>query len=225
MRKPRVFIFNYSECVQHDLITFFRIHGYETFDLTESVVCPISGEQKNKTCPCPVPCSDMMVVVEEAEQMKGVDLFVRQFQLDCKLTHGNKAIITSSLVRDKLDDITVRGTTIFENPLDFSAFETWVRDCESRMDLSQRLAVMRREIRHAYSKNVHFRFQREDTDVNAQAVNVSNCGICLKTSKPIKRGQKLQFTIKKRASAEDGIVQWVKKLENGWYLAGVTFCV
>jgi hypothetical protein len=225
MRKPRVVIFNYSGHVQHDLITFFRNHGYETLVLTGSIVCPISGEEKMKTCPISALCCDVMVAVQDTGKMNSVDLFTRQFRLGCKLAFRNKAIITSSLVRDKLDDIIARGTTIFEDPLDFSAFEAWLKDCESRMELLQRLAVMRREIRHAYSKTVQFRFQREDTGVNAQAVNVSNCGICLKIPKPIKRGQKLQFAIEKWVSVEEGIVQWAKKLEGGWYLAGVTFCV
>jgi hypothetical protein len=53
-------------------------------------------------------------------------------------------------------------------------------------------------------------------------VNVSGCGICLKISNPLKRGQVLHF---RRADTEEGIVQWAKKLEEGWYLAGATFCV
>ncbi len=50
MRKPRVVIFNYNGHVQHELTTFFRNNGYETFVATESVTCPIYGEQENKTC-------------------------------------------------------------------------------------------------------------------------------------------------------------------------------
>jgi hypothetical protein len=56
-------------------------------------------------------------------------------------------------------------------------------------------------------------------------VNVSSCGICLKISNPLKRGHALHVVGQSRADAEEGIVQWAKKLEDGRYLAGATFCV
>lgn len=225
MRKPRVVICNYNGLVQHDLVTFFRNNGYETFVLTESVTCPISGEQKNKTCACPVPCCDIMVVMDNVKQKRGVDNFNRQFQLDCNLTCRNKAIITPPHVYDQRDDITAQDTNMFNGPLDFSAFEAWVWVCKTRFDLSQRLVVTRRANRHDSSIPIQFRIQEEDDNVYAQTVNMSNCGICIRTSRSIEKGQTLYFRPQIPTDAEEGIVQWVKKLQDGWYLTGVTFCV
>ncbi len=222
MRKPRVVIFNYSGRIQYELTTFFYNIGYETIIVTGSVTCPIFGIYETKTCVCPALCCDIMVTVQDLEQSKNVDLFSRQLRIGCKLASPNKTIITPSLVRDRFDHITAQGITIFENPLDFGVFETWVKDCENRMDLKQRLAVMRRANRHSSSKYVQFRLHGKDVDIDAQAVNVSSYGICLKTSTLLKRGQVLYF---RRADTEEGIVQWVKKLEDRWYLAGATFCV
>ena len=84
---------------------------------------------------------------------------------------------------------------------------------------------MRGANRHASSKKVQFRLSGEDVDIVAQTVNVSSYGICLKTSNPLKRGQVLYFVDQIRADAEEGIVQWAKKLEDGWYRTGVTLCV
>ena len=225
MRKPRVVIFNYSGRVQDELSTFFSNNGYEACVVTESVKCPIYDKQENKTCAGPVLCCDIMVAVQDIDQGKSVDLFNRQFLLGCKLTSHNKTIITPSLARNGFDHITAQGLTIFGNPLDFDAFEAWIKDCESRMDLTQRLAVMRRTNRHDSGKHVQFRLPGEAVDIVAQAVNVSGCGICLKLSNLIKHGQVLQIVDQSRADAEEGIVQWAKKLEDGSYLAGVTFCV
>ncbi len=177
MRKPRVVIFNYSGYIQQELTTFFQNNGYETLIVTESATCPIYGKKKNKTCAGPVLCCDIMVAVQDVERRKSVDLFNRQFRMGCKLTSRNKTIITRTLVRDRFNHITAPGITIFENPLDFGAFEAWVKDCESRMDLTQRLAVMRRANRHASSKHVQFRLSGVDVNIDAHAVNVSNCGI------------------------------------------------
>jgi hypothetical protein len=145
--------------------------------------------------------------------------------MGCKLTPRNKTIITRSLVRDRLDHITARDMTLFVNPLDFGVFASWVKDCESRMDLTQRLAAMRRENRRASSKHIQFRLSGEDVNIDAHAVNVSSCGICLKISNPLKRGQVLHFVNQSRADSEAGIVQWAKELKDGWCFAGVTFCV
>jgi len=204
MRKPRVVIFNFTGRVQHELTTFFHDNGYDTFIVTESVTCPIYGKKKNKTCAGPVLCCDIMVAVQDIEQRKSVDLFNRQFQIGCKLTSRNKTILIPSLVHDRYNHLTVGGMTIFETPLDFGVFEAWVRDCESRIDLTQRLAVMRREKRHASSQRVQFRLPGEDVDIDAEAVNLGSCGICLKISNPLKRGQVLHV---RRAYAEEGVVQ------------------
>ena len=154
MRKPRVVIFNNSGYLQHELTTFFHNIGYETFIETESVTCPIYGKKENKTCAGPVLCCDIMVAVQDRDQRKSFDLFSRQLQIGCKLTSRNKSIISHSPLHDRFDHIIVRGIDIFETPLDFGAFETWVKDCESRMDLTQRLAVKRRANRYASSKQV-----------------------------------------------------------------------
>lgn len=228
MRKPRVVIFNYNNgCFVNDLTAFFRNRGYELFVLAEykNVTCPIYGMQENKTCAFPLPCCDIMVVAQDGERLKGVDLFNRQSQLGCKLTPVNKSIISLSFVRDKLDDIVYKGTTVFTNPLDFHEFEAWVKDCEGRIDLSQRLVAIRREDRYACSMPVQLRLRGEDADVSAQAVNASNCGLCLRISEPIERGRVIQFRTKDSGDVNEGMVQWVKKLEDGWYLSGVTLCV
>jgi hypothetical protein len=225
MRKPRVVIFNDDGYIKRELTTFFNNNDYETFIVTESVTCPIYGKKDRKSCAGPVFCCDLMVAAHDIEESKGVDLFMRQSRIGCKLTSRNKAIIIPSPVHDRLDRIAALGITIFESPLDFGVFEAWVKDCESRMDLTQRLAVMRGANRNASSKKVQFRLSGEDVDIVAQTVNVSSYGICLKTSNPLKRGQVLHFVDQIGADAEEGIVQWAKKLEDGWYRAGVILCV
>jgi hypothetical protein len=222
MRKPRAIIFNYSGRVQHELMNFFSHRGYEALVVTGSKVCPVYDVRENATCPGPVLCCDVIVAVQERDTGNGVDLFNRQLRIGCKLTSRNKTIVAHSPAPDRVAQITARGLTLFDNPLDFGLFEAWMKECECRMDLMQRLAVMRRTNRHPSGKDIKIRVPGEDRNIDAQAVNVSGCGICLKLSHPLDRGEVLQF---RRAGAEEGIVQWTKKLEEGQYLAGVTFCV
>jgi hypothetical protein len=93
------------------------------------------------------------------------------------------------------------------------------------MDLTQRLAFMRHANRHDSRKHVLLRLPGEDVDIVAQTVNESSCGICLKISNRLKRGQVLNYMGQRKAEAEDCIVRWAKRFEDGSYLAGLTFCV
>jgi hypothetical protein len=225
MRKPRVVIFNDNGYMQHELTTFFNGNGYEPFFVKESLTCPIYGKEEGKSCAGPVLCCDIMVAVQDIMRDRSVGLFSRQFRIGCKLTFLNKTIITRSPGRDGFDHVSALGITIFESPLDFGVFEAWVKDCESRMDLTQRLAFMRRAKRYDSRKHVLLRLPSEAVDIIAQTVNESSYGICLKISNLLKRGQVLYYMGKGKAEAEECIVQWAEKLEDGSYLAGVTFCV
>jgi hypothetical protein len=225
MRIPRVVIFNFSSSVQHDLYNYFSSIDYDVRIASESVTCPIYDEKENTACPGPVLCCDVMAAVQTTGQKKSIDLFNKHLKLGCKLTSHNKTIITHSLIHDGLDQDTARGLTVFGNPLDFSAFAAWIKDCEIRMDLTKRLAVKRRANRLACDRHVRIQLPDEDVDLVAQAVNVSGCGICLKTSMVLLPGQLLYIADMRGADSEEGRVQWSKKLEDGLHLTGVTLCV
>ena len=224
MRKPRVVIFNYRGGFVHELAAFFLDRGYEVFTLEEyvNVICPIRCMQE-MACVYPVPCCDVMVAAEDGGRNKGVDLFDNQSRLGCKLIPLNKAIIGSSFAPDALDDAVYK--VVFANPLDFHELEAWVKDCEGRIDRSQRIVAIRHEARQACSIPIQLRLRGEDSDVSAQAVDTSHCGICLRISKPVERGREIRYRATNSEDVNEGVVQWVKKLEDGWYLSGVTLCV
>jgi hypothetical protein len=227
MRKPKVVIFNYNSSFVNDLVTFFRNRGYEQSVVSKPVnaLCPMYGNRQHGACIYPVPCCDIMVVAEESEHVKGVDLLSRQSELGCKLIAINKAVIRKSLTHDRWDETAYKGITVFTNPRDFHGLEPWVKECEGRTDLLQRIVVMRREERHACSIPVRFRQRGDDADGFAVAVNKGHCGVCLRISKPIERGREIQYRIQSSGDVNDGVVQWVKEIEDGWYLSGVTLCV
>ncbi len=224
MRKPRVYVFNYSGRIQKDLIDFFHKDDYEVSVLKEYENSTIYCEQ-DKHCDYPLYCCDIMLVVEDDERRKGSELIKKQFQLGCKLTHLNKAVIAGCSDREELVDIVDQNITLFSDPLDYIALGEWVKDCEQRMNLAQRLPVIRREVRHASNLPVQVRLPNEDSDVSAQAVDISNCGICLRTSRPMRQGQEIIIRSGRSPNAEVGIVRWVEKIDEGWYHSGVTLCV
>jgi hypothetical protein len=227
MRNPKVIICNFTKRVFPDLMTFFHRKGYEIFVLTDSAACPLDvhKEQEQNPCSIPVPCSDMTVVLQDIVQTTDFDLFAGRFPRGCKLTPSNTAIITRSLPDIAFNNSTDRDMAIFGYPLEFSAFEVWTRACEARMNLTLRLAVKRYSKRTAVNRHVLCLLSDINAAVTAQMVNVSNYGICLKMPIPIKSGMRVRIVSKKQSATEDGIVQWVKKNEDGSFLSGVTFWI
>ncbi len=225
MRKPRVYLFNYSGRLQNNLITYFLRDRYELSILNRYERSTIYCEQESISCNYPLHCCDIMVIVDNDEQMKGFVLIKKQYQISCKLTHLNKALISDPTDHEKLVELIDEGITIFSDPLDYIAFGAWVKDCEKRMDISHRLPVIRREVRRACSIPVEFRLLGEDADTSALVVNTSTCGICLRAARPIREGQELIMRSGKAENTEVGIVRWMKKHDDGSYHSGVTFCV
>ncbi len=210
MRKPKVYVFNYSGRMQNDLVQYFLKGDYEISVLKEYENSTIYCEQ-DKRCDYPLYCCDIMLVVEDDERKKGSKLINKQFQLGCKLTHLNKAVITGCSDHEELVDLADQNITLFADPLDYIALGAWVKDCEKRMNLAQRLPIIRREFRHACNLPVQVRLPGEDSDISAQAVDTSNCGMCLRTSRPMKQGQEIIIRSGRSENAEVGIVRWVEK--------------
>jgi len=227
MRKPRVIVCSFTGRVLSDLMALFRRKGYEIFVLTKSAPCPFHVHDRHNqvTCSVPVPCSDITVVVQDIEQPMSFDTFTRQFPHGCKLTLSNTAIITRTAHHAPFDNHTVRDMTIFGYPFEAGAFEVWLQGCENRMNLSQRLAVIRRARRYSYGRRELCLLHGIHEAITAEEVNISNMGICLKTQMLIRSGRVIRITGPAYFDAEEGVVRWMKKIDEGWYISGVTFCI
>jgi hypothetical protein len=225
MRKRRAIIFNYSERDQKALKLFFDVKGYETNILRQPSVCPIYSLHEAETCSGPLVCCDIMVVVDDVTNRKGLDLLLAQLRCGCKLNPRNKAIISKMLTDDQRAAVKAMGTTVIYNPIDFGELEAWVQGCQKRMDLSQRLAVKRKAPRQACNLKIRYRALNGDADGQACALNVSTCGICIKTTDCLKLRQVLHLWSEEPRISEDAEVRWIQKAEDRTYLVGLTFCV
>jgi response regulator RpfG family c-di-GMP phosphodiesterase len=222
MRKRRALIFDDEPLILDTLKIFFETRGYETMTFREPVVCPICEDCVE--CPRSYPCGDIIVTDFKMPKMNGIELLAAQARHHCKLIRRNRALMSGFLDNDKREKLEELGATFFQKPVDFRAFEAWVDECEQRMDLSQPLAVKRRETRNACSLEILYETPVGDEINRATTVNMSNCGLCLKTSTHLEPRQTITIRTSTPAPPQHASVRWVKETGEGTYLVGLDFC-
>ncbi len=203
---------------------FFDAKGYETMVVMEPLFCPVYDKDGNDPCPSSRFCCDILIV-DDGPRMDGVRLLTAQFSHGCKLTSRNKAMISGMLTDDQRDAVKAMGMAIFCNPLDFRELESWVHDCQKRMDLTKPLAGKRTAPRQTCNIEVRYRALNDDAGYHARALNISRCGICIKTPHRLKHRQVIHLWSAEPCISEDAEVRWMQKSGDGMYLAGLTFCV
>ena len=95
------------------------------------------------------------------------------------------------------------------------------------MDLTVPLAVMRKALRRtcAPEAEVHYRVLQEGAVGQARALNLSSCGICIRTPQELKLQQIIHLWSEEPLLSEDAEVRWIHPVGDGTLLAGLTFCV
>ena len=224
MRKRRVILFNDSGRISSAMKQLFDIRGYETIVISKPLHCPLYTKEGEGSCPQSRACSDL-IIVEEGTEMEGIKLLSAQSRHGCKLTAQNKAIIFAQLSAEQSDASKDLGVAVFRKPVDINKLETWVLECEQRMEAAEGLAGRRKKAREACALNVRFRDLHDSTDLRGKALNVSDCGICIRTAKPLQRRQVIQLWTEDRSLSEVAEVRWLETAGDGTCLAGLTFCV
>ncbi len=223
MRKRRVIIFNGDSHTRSALRHFFEARGYETVLFRAPVICPVY--EKGEECSGPRGCGDIVIMSSYGSAMNGIDLLVAQQERGCKLPASNKAIIAGSLPDEGRAKIAALGSALFQTPLDFNGIETWVAECEGRMDLDRPVAIRRRGERQASSGERLSVFHEGAVIERVTVVNKSTCGVCLRTSLRLMPNELIILRADSPGTEEDVLVRWVKKTEDGTFLVGLSSCI
>jgi hypothetical protein len=137
------------------------------------------------------------------------------------------AIISDVPGEGRKDLIKATGAKVFRNPLDSGEFEAWVKSCRTLMDLSMPLAIRRKALRRTCSAEMEVRYRalKKGEIHKARALNVSSCGICIKTQHTLQPRQVVHLWADEPPLSEVAEVRWTQKAEDGTHLIGLTFCV
>jgi hypothetical protein len=211
---------------QNDLKRIFEARGYETLTYREPVVCPVYGGDPGRTHSLPYACCDVVVAVHELPRMNAVALLHDQARHGCALPRQNRAIIVHTpLTAAQQNAVREAAIACFPAAFDQGLLETWLAECEARLSLEMPIAHRRRVARRACNIEVLFRLTAEGRDMPATALNISDCGVCIRLARQLRPQQQLILTELGREVSEDALVRWVRQENDGSYVAGLDFCL
>ncbi len=219
MRKPRVILYDDDQIVLDVLRNFFALRNYEVLSYSEPSVCPVYGAHEH--CNKSYPCSDVMITDYRMPGMSGIQLLEIQASRGCKVSPRNKAIISGFLNEDSVRAIRRLGAAYFEKPFEFHELGGWLDECESRMDLSTRIAIKRKEERSACSDEVTYQVGSGNDVRCGITVNRSRSGLCMKVSEPLARDHSVTLQIPLSELTAPAIVRWMKATSEDSYLVGL----
>jgi len=227
MRKPRVILFDDKAGNIRSLKQFFAAKGYETTVVTHGGLCPFFAKKGASAETCGRLCCDIAVVVEQGPPRDANDVLTSLFHHDCALKPHHTAIISEMITDEQRKSVEAIGAAVFRTPLDLDEFDAWVRSCREGMDLTVPRAVMRKTPRRTFSPaaEVHYRALQGGTEGQAHALNLSTCGICIRTPQELKLRQVIHLWSEEPFLSEDAEVRWIQPAGDGTLLAGLTFCV
>jgi DNA-binding NtrC family response regulator len=223
VRKRRAIIFDDEDVVLSMLEDVFQMRGYEVIGFKQTTSsCPM---QDRDTGACgTVPCADVMLSDFHMPGLNGLELLRRQSARGCPLDIRNKGVISGNIDGESLRQITAMGCVFFQKPFALQALMSWIDQCEMRSDLYQPLVTRRGEERIDSRGEAAVRLPGSNEVLKAAAVNVSASGICVEVPAPLKSGEILNVIKAPRLTASaQATVRWVRKHNNGSYLAGLIY--
>lgn len=219
MNNPRAIIYDDEPSVRDVLRLFLEQRGYEVLALREPLVCPVYGEEGD--CKSAFPCADILITDYDLPRMNGCDLLSEQIRRGCKQTALNKAIMSGYFDEQQLRKVCELGCAYFEKPLLFAQVSAWLERCERRMEPAQRIDRRCRDVRHACEKDILCIGQVDERHSRGRVVNQSGGGLCLKIAKPLKLGQAIVIRSEQRGAYRTASVRWVRRDDDGQFLAGL----
>lgn len=221
MRKRRAIIYDDDPSILELLTIFFEDLEYEVITNNQPTDCPVY--QDDATCLNRRPCGDIMITDLLMPGMTGLEMLKHQARRGCGIDVRNKAIHSGSLEFGSLEAIGRLGCHFFHKPASLLELRDWVRECESRMDVSQPLGVQRREPREAVSSETVVAVGTDGVEMFAKVVNRSDSGSCLRVDRPFPVGQVVEVQGDSPAAKTDGgEVRWSKPESAGSFLSGLS---
>lgn len=219
MRKPRINIFDDDPTNLKLLAEIMTERGYEVLTFDRAVTCPVYSDRA-EVCPSLKPCADIVLTDNQMPLMTGIEMLLQQERRGCKVDVRNKAVLTASLDNAEQSVLKGLGCAYFKKPFRMAEISAWLDGCETRIDLSRPLGIIRKGDRIPVELELVCATPNDDRIFRATAVNFSENGLCLKTDTPLTAEQSIVIGTATPNGCRKASVRWVSSNHTAGYLAG-----
>ena len=222
MRKRRAIIYDDHELILKILGDYFVMRGYEVVAFERPVVCPVY-DKNMESCEKGLACADIVLSDFRMPEMNGLDLLKAQAHRGCKIPIQNKAIMSGYTDDNLRQTVQEAGYMFFAKPFSFGLVAEWLSEREPHMDLSQPLEMIRKEPRDLNKKEIIYAILPGSLKLKGVATNMSPSGLCMSTDAPVTVEQSVTILFGQSGNSRPAFVRWMREIERGNYLAGVSF--
>lgn len=140
--KVRALVFDDEPGIRSIISSIFEERGYEVLSFAEPLSCPI---YLNRECPCPrkYACGDILITDINMPNVTGLEFVENQIRNGCKGIVQNKAVISGAWTDAQLEQAMRLGRHIFRKPLTIGEIDSWLDECEKRIDPKRKLADLK----------------------------------------------------------------------------------
>lgn len=220
MRKRRAIVYDDDPVIRSVLTRILERRGYDVVAAPEPEICTIYVNVPS--CDKLAPCSDLLLTDNRMPRMTGLELLKAQTERGCALSNRNKALLSGDLNESSREQVRALGCEFFDKPLDLDHLQTWLKQCEHRMDLSVPLGSRRRTEREGCSLPATCRTEVGGVLFGAEVVNRSERGVCIRIDSPPAALQVVRMESGPRFPSGRFLVRWMKDISGGRYLVGMS---
>lgn len=220
MRKIRVNIFDDDPANLRLFTAVMAMRGYEVYASERAVPCPIYMNPA-EVCTSLKPCADIILTDNQMPGMTGIEMLLEQARRGCRIDVRNRAIASADYDADQRKIVEGLGCAVFNKPCRLNEIFAWLDDCETRIDLSTSLGIIRKDVRHPAEFEMVYATDADDKFHKGTALNYSQSGLCLRTDVPLGQQQSIVINSALPNGCRSASVRWVNKTAGQSYLAGL----
>jgi len=222
VRKIRINIFDDDPTNLRLFQAIMSSRNYEVHAFDRATLCPIYSARTGAVCGKLKPCADIIITDNQMPGMSGIDMLQAQSQQGCMIDIRNKAVASADLDYNQRKIVEGLGCAVFNKPFRLNELITWLDDCESRIDLSMPLGIIRKSERYPAQIGMVFATDADEMFHEGTAMNYSVGGLCLKTDTFLAEGQSIVIKSDFPNCFGRAAVRWVNKTAGGFCLAGLS---
>jgi CheY-like chemotaxis protein len=103
--------------------------GYQVDSYATAEAMPFCNRASGR-CTCQVACADLLLTDNRMPALTGLEMLELQQRKGCKLSQGNRAVLSGTWTLEEKRQAEQLGCKVFEKPFDLALLDSWLEACK-----------------------------------------------------------------------------------------------